>query len=228
MTRGVGEFAIQECIPAWAAVAVAVLTQLGDLWFLGVVLAGLYWLQPDTRDETALVGAMLLVGLGLYRGLKELFALPRPGEPPATTAQLPELIQPFWESVVTPASYGFPSGHATSAAIVYVGLAAVLTVGARRQRFVAAGGLVSVVSLSRVALGVHYLVDVVAGIALGVCLVAVGVRLFTTRRTERMLGVAIPTSAFYVLTSDATLESIALLGVAVAAFVGWTVISDSE
>jgi membrane-associated phospholipid phosphatase len=225
MTRGVGEFAIQEFIPEWGAVAVAVLTQLGDLWFLGLLLGVLYWTRPDRQDEIAVVGATLLTGIGLYRGFKELFALPRPNEPPVATAWFPDLLQPLWESIVAPASYGFPSGHATSATIVYVGLAAVLTVGARRRRFAVAGLLVGVVSLSRILLGVHYLVDVVAGTALGLCLVALGVWALQTQRLTALFALAVLAAGFAVLTSHAGFEAVLLLGATLGAFLGWQVVA---
>ncbi|WP_436933929.1 phosphatase PAP2 family protein [Halovenus marina] len=225
MTRGVGEFTIQEFVPEWGAVAVAILTQLGDLWFLGLLLGVFYWTRPDRQDEIAVVGATLLTGIGLYRGFKELFALPRPNEPPVATAWFPDLLQPLWESIVAPASYGFPSGHATSATIVYVGLAAVLAVGARRRRFAVAGLLVGVVSLSRIVLGVHYLVDVVAGTALGLCLVALGVRALQTQRLTALFALTVPAAGFAVLASHAGFESVLLLGATLGAFLGWQVVA---
>jgi len=71
--------------------------------------------------------------------------------------------------------YGFPSGHATVSTVVYVGLASILTIWDQRRRYFVAGVVVAVVSFTRLALGLHYLVDVLAGMALG------GTVLVTTR-----------------------------------------------
>ena len=88
---------------------------------------------------------------------------------------------------MTADGYGFPSGHATAATAVYGGVAAVLPAGTGRLRYAAAGSVVAVVALSRIAIGVHYLVGVVAGVLLGLTvlalLLALAGRLGSKRRT---------------------------------------------
>ena len=94
-------------------------------------------------------------------------------------------------------TYSFPSGHAMAATVLY-GLLAVYAVRhlrQRRSRLLAAsvaGVLIVLVSFSRLYLGVHYLSDVVGGIAVGVvwltlCLTAVETvqRQRRTRQTAR-------------------------------------------
>lgn len=66
----------------------------------------------------------------------------------------------------------FPSGHATSAMVVYVALAYVIsrlepTRWMRRATFALFGVLILLIGLSRVYLGVHYPSDVIAGYAVG-------------------------------------------------------------
>jgi hypothetical protein len=81
-----------------------------------------------------------------------------------------------------PESYdGFstPSGHAMGAAAVYGGLAALADIGTRRRRSLVAVVVVVAVAFSRVVIGVHYVGDVVLGVALGLGLVWVGRRLLT-------------------------------------------------
>ncbi|MDP9101538.1 MAG: phosphatase PAP2 family protein [Actinomycetota bacterium] len=87
-----------------------------------------------------------------------------------------------------PASYSFPSGHAVAAALGYVAMAVVLVPAApdalRRLMVAAAVVVPLVVAATRVLLGVHYLTDVLAGLALGWGWVAVCTGAFARWRAE--------------------------------------------
>lgn len=99
----------------------------------------------------ALVGSTLMIA-----GLKGFLARPRP----------------FGHRLVEAGGYSYPSGHAVSAAVLYVTLA---LVGSRhfkgpayRRMLVALAVATTVlVAASRVYLGVHYPTDVASGTALG-------------------------------------------------------------
>ena len=85
----------------------------------------------------------------------------------------PELDEPY----VQLTTYAFPSGHALAATATYGALAVILyssSGGPRDRRLLLTGFavLVAVVAASRVILGAHYLLDVLAGIAGGVALVS--------------------------------------------------------
>ncbi|MFC6768239.1 phosphatase PAP2 family protein, partial [Natrinema soli] len=67
--------------------------------------------------------------------------------------------------------YGFPSGHAFAATVVYGGLVSAYDRSGDRRAVTGAGVLIVAVSLSRVALGVHYLGDVIVGAVLGIAFV---------------------------------------------------------
>lgn len=94
----------------------------------------------------------------------------------------------FDDPLLTLSTYSFPSGHAMGSTLLYGTLAAfaVWSVWAWRWRLLAgfvAGLLVVLICFSRVYLGVHYLSDVLGGIAAGsawlmLCLTAV----YTLRR----------------------------------------------
>ncbi|SHH13997.1 phosphatase PAP2 family protein [Halobaculum gomorrense] len=162
-------------LPDWVVAVAALLTQLGDAWFLYLGLALLYWIADDRlaanpRRVGATVVAVGLGALAVTVGLKSLFALPRPpGAGEATLPPwLPDLLSGVYVDAATGDGFGFPSGHAIGATMVYGALATFLDVGARRQRLRVAGLLISVIALTRLALGVHYLADVVAGVAVGV------------------------------------------------------------
>jgi len=228
MSRGIGGVeGLQELLPEWIALVAAALTQFGDVWFLGLLLVVLYWSGRWQSDDIVLLGGTLLTGVGIYRTLKLVFALPRPDGPPLDPALAPSLLRGLYEAVVTLQSYGFPSGHATNAAAVYLGLAAVLTVGRRRWRFAVAGGLVALVSLTRVILGLHYLVDVTVGGLLGASLVAVAIRarrLIDGDRATPVLIAAVGVGILHLVASSGTVQSYALLGAELGLLGGWQLV----
>ncbi|MFC7133732.1 MULTISPECIES: phosphatase PAP2 family protein [Salinibaculum] len=155
--RGLSDV-VRDLAPPAVTELFALLTHLGDPPFLLAIVAVYYWLADDRRSPALLVGfALVAVALTIF--LKNGLAQPRP--PAAVQAVAPETE-----------SYGFPSGHAIGATVVYGGLVAV---DARlRNRKVVAGlaALVALVGLSRVVIGVHYLGDVVVGHAVGLAVVA--------------------------------------------------------
>lgn len=149
--RGFGAIeALRELLPDVAVPVFVLLTDLGDVALFFLVLTLFYWFGD--RSKGAFAFAVVLGGLALTLGLKYYFALPRPPvELHATIAD----------------GYGFPSGHATGSTVFWGLLAAISDVGTRRKRFVVASVVVFLVSLSRVVIGVHYAVDVLAGVAVG-------------------------------------------------------------
>lgn len=198
MSRGLGAVRFAGDLPDAVVVLAGLVTQLGDAWFVLVGIAavfaghrtGLSLTDDPWRDCLFLLG--LAVGsYSLTVVLKHVFALPRP--PGATTATppgwLPAVAGPAFEAMVTGDGYGFPSGHALKSTVVYGGWALTLTVWNRRRRFVAAGVTALLVALSRVFIGVHYVVDVVAGVLVGVAVLAVLVRT-GERHPGRVLAVA--------------------------------------
>ena len=95
-------------------------------------------------------------------------------------------VRPAIDPLTLTSGSSFPSGHATAAAACYAGLA--LIAGRRRSARArsilvgAAGGIAVAVATSRVLLGVHWLTDVRAGLALGwswfaLCAIAFGGRI---------------------------------------------------
>jgi membrane-associated phospholipid phosphatase len=75
---------------------------------------------------------------------------------------------PKWERVVDASKYGYPSAHVMNAASFY-GLLLFLT-GKWKSFWTAFGCLLflMMIGLSRIKLGIHYTVDVIAGIAAGI------------------------------------------------------------
>lgn len=145
--------------PAWLPETVRDLTSLGSTVILGLVLLLVlgYLAMARRRRALALVLVSVLGGQALSTILKLIFARPRP-------TLIPNAPEVFTAS--------FPSGHAMLSAVTYLTLAALLARieprRAIRHYFMAAGVVVSLtVGISRVALGVHWPTDVLAGWCLG-------------------------------------------------------------
>lgn len=144
--------------PAWLEEAMRDLTALGSFSVLSIlVVVIVLYLMLRGRVRTGLFLAGSVIGGALVSsGLKALFDRPRPALTDATRV--------FTAS--------FPSGHATTSAVVYLTLGALLAGAgaARRLRvfyLVTAALLTIAIGTTRLYLGVHYPTDVLAGWAIG-------------------------------------------------------------
>jgi membrane-associated phospholipid phosphatase len=224
-TRGVGLESLFTGLPLSLLVVFAVVTQLGDVWFYFLTLASAYWVGDtaagsDRRHAAFLLGCAL-TALALSTTLKGFFALPRP--PGAAVAggadQLPGVLRAFYVDAATADGTGFPSGHALGAALVWGGAALTLAVE-RRTRLAVGGLVVLLVGLSRVALGVHYLVDVLAGWAIGGAALAVLLRVGGDRNPGRVFSLAALVALAGAITNfDAT--HLTALGATLGARISW-------
>ncbi len=226
MSRGIGWFdSFRVVAPDWSVVLLGLVTQLGDVWFLGLLVGIAYWAAtPDRRDETAAVLGVTLAGLSLITGLKEVFALARPDRVLVTVEALPETVHPLYHATATATGYGFPSGHALMTTIVYLSLAEYLSVGTRRQRYLGAAGIVTAVSFSRVALGVHYLVDVIAGVAVGLVFLALVAALldrYPDHRGTIGFAIAVGVAVLSLVPARTDPDAVLLFGMSLGAFAGW-------
>jgi membrane-associated phospholipid phosphatase len=180
MSHGVGAVSAVQAALGPLVPVFALVTQLGDVWFLLVLLSTLYLTDGripgfdglvDRRDA-AYVVALAIGGLALTVGLKLLVAFPRPAAAPVNGGWLPAPLFELYASVVHAEGYGFPSGHALGSTVVYGGLALVYGDSVSRRRLLLAGGLAGLIGFSRVAIGVHHLVSVLGGFAIGAAYLA--------------------------------------------------------
>ncbi len=144
-------------IPALQPLAIA-FSALGSEPCYLLLLPLVYWLVD--RRIGARLGVLLLLSVLLNDLTKVAFHLPRP----------------YWvDSSLTPRfgleqSFGFPSGHAQSAFLIWPFLA--MQTRDKKKWLVLALALASCISLSRMILGVHWPLDVVGGTLMGGALTA--------------------------------------------------------
>ena len=152
-----------------------ILTFFGSpLWFYIIVTPAVLWVWRRGHVRLAIFLVVTALGGGLLDTVvKEVVDRPRPS-----------LLDP----VATAHGKSFPSGHAMSSTFVYGALVLVfLPVIGRRYRPVVIGGaaiLVLAIGFSRLALGVHYITDVVGGFVLGVAWLAASTAAFSIWRVE--------------------------------------------
>lgn len=231
MSHGFGEVeAVQALLPDAVLVLFALLTQLGDTWWLFLLLATVYLLADRTpvlgtgldREGGAFLLALGLGGVALTIALKALFGHPRP---PGATVPLgidavPTALRGLYASFATADGNTLPSGHAIGSTIVYGGLVLVLNVGTRRRRVGVAAALVAVVAASRIVIGVHYLGDVALGVGVGVAFLAVA-HWLARDRPGRALMLAVVLAVAAVGLAGYTFDALVALGAAIGARITW-------
>jgi membrane-associated phospholipid phosphatase len=195
--------AVRAAVPSWLVPVFRGVTRLGNLGVFLVALALDYWFVD--RERGAHTIGVVVAGMAALTALKHAFAAPRP---PASVNAVPA------------GGHSFPSGHAMGATIAYGALAVDLDAGTPRARYAAAAGLVSLVALSRVVLGVHFVRDVLAGIVFGVVflVIAFGV---TGREPRLAFLLAAVVGLAAVAVSSAGRDAVCLLGLAVGATLAW-------
>ncbi|WP_329109767.1 phosphatase PAP2 family protein [Micromonospora sp. NBC_01699] len=182
LDEGLAESLHAEAVahPGWASATQVWTDVFGPGPLRVLVLAVVVWLWWRGARRVALWAVTTMVTGGvLGASLKLLFGRGRP-----------ELLDPVSHAP----GYAFPSGHALTAALaagvlVLVFLPFVAEIGDARRRRAARWGLwagallvTMVTGLSRIALGVHWLSDVLGGWVLGAAVVAATTAAFATWR----------------------------------------------
>ena len=158
---------------AWSHDALTLVTQLGETWLVvpvAIVVAGVELLRTRSHWVAPFLVAVILGDKLLTEAIK----------------QLVDRARPTIEAVAATLGPSFPSGHTSTAAASWAAFALVAGRWWGRRAWPAlagtAVGIAVAVALSRVFLDVHWLTDVLAGLALGwawfaACAIAFGGRL---------------------------------------------------
>ena len=156
---------IVEATPWWVAFLLVFLTHLGSVYVLvPIVILGYWW---DYERMGPWIGAM--VGYyGLMAGIKSFNSATRPDiAAPVDPELFPEVFLGWYSHATAISTTSFPSGNVMAPTIV-AGLIVLDTrVSTLRRRAIAASLVVLVVAYSRMALSVHYPIDVVGGLLIG-------------------------------------------------------------
>lgn len=127
-------------------------------WIIVILLCGLVWHWCGPRCAVALGGASLVANLASSL-LKLGFGRPRP-----------DLIDHLDHQT----SFSYPSGHATSAAVVYLLFAWLAPPRWRPFAWALAATMIVLNGLSRIMLGVHWSSDIAGGTMLGAAFALLG------------------------------------------------------
>ena len=148
--------------PGWLRNLAAFFAHSGDSWFWGLGLIVLWWRGAPYWKHWSVV---LFVGISLLAALvMTLKFLIRRRRPEGEWGGIYRQTDP----------HSFPSGHAARAVLI-----AVLATGLGPAWLAALLWLwAPLVALARVAMGVHYLSDIVAGALLGLLIGALGLALY--------------------------------------------------
>ncbi len=185
----------------WLTPGMRAVTFLGDEDFYVLGFPLLYW--AVSRRVGLRVGVVLLLSAGLNEAGKIASRTPRPS-----------MLDPGL-GLVTETTPGIPSGHAQNGVVFWGALAAELS---RRWAWGVALVLVALLSFSRVHLGVHYPVDLLAGWAVGAALLLGYIRL--REPVEAWLAARSPQAHVW-LAFAASLGVVALAAAARVAFLDW-------
>lgn len=212
---------INEALPDLILDFFAIITRMGDGATLVALAIIFYWFghRWDWRKRGLLL-AIAVATLSLNAGIKGILAIPRPlyvAEPAFAFA--PEAYD----------GYSTPSAHAMGAAAIYGGLAVLMDIGKKWQRYLVAAFLITSVAMSRVVIGVHYLGDVVTGVAAGLLLIWFGLWLMDEQPRSIMPMFTLALVAALVANVLGSEEFVTMsIGASIGGLVGWAYVHDKD
>lgn len=160
----------------WLILLMKAITFLGNEEFYLLMLPILLWCWR--RRDLLPLAVILLVNFWINYQLKEAFGLPRP----------------IGVGLIEADHFGFPSGHAQGAMVLWGFLAWSINRLAARPRYGWYAMIIFMVGLSRVYLGVHFPHDVVGGWSIGFVILFAGITITEKIRHQTPQLPAVPTA----------------------------------
>ena len=159
---------LQTRLGAFGAAAASFFTMFGEEMLMIVILGFLYWCYDKKAGQ--FIGTNIMAGILLNPMLKNIALRRRPyfDHPGIKCLRKVDASADAYD--IAAQGYSFPSGHSANSAILYGSFPVVWK---KRIFRILAVVLPLLVGLSRVALGVHYPTDVLAGWLLGIVIVIV-------------------------------------------------------
>ena len=216
--------AVHEALPEIVVDGLALITRFGDGAVVVTFAMIFFWFGAESDwKRRGMLMAIAVATLALNAGLKGILDVSRPLFA-AQAAGDPLVFAPdTYDGLST------PSAHAMGAAAIYGGLAVLMDVGKKWQRYLVAGVLIVTVALSRVVLGLHYPGDVVLGVILGLALVYTA--LWLERQDDRSVLPLFGFAIVVALVSNplGSEEFVTMsIGVSIGGFVAWSLVKDRE
>ena len=172
---------VTEVTPLWAAIVLLLVGYLGSVYFVAPTVALAYF--KGTSWKTATWPGIVLGGYGLFATIKSALHIERPPvDPPFPAETFPLVLRPLYHLAVQFDTGAFPSGHVLIATVLWGLLVVDLQVRTVWERLAGAAVVVILIGYSRVALGLHYVDDVVGGVVLGTLFL--GLMLFVRQRAS--------------------------------------------
>ncbi|WP_265112382.1 phosphatase PAP2 family protein [Halosolutus halophilus] len=210
---------VRAALPEWSVQLFEFASVLGNE--LVIVIGLLVLVIADVRgsvrrgsdrlasDRTGFVVATVLGGLALALVLKTTFGFSRP---PSSMQAIPR------------EGGGFPSGHTMAATVFWGALALWDERFTDRKRMVATVVVIALVGFSRLALGVHYLVDVLASVGFGIAYLVLAAKVTEHEPDRAFAGTALLGGLAVLLTGGTVDGWLAFVG-CLGGTAGWWVIT---
>ena len=163
------------------------ITALAESLPLVIVLAILYWCSD--KKKTVRIGWAVLCSTVVNGVIKNLIKAPRPFEK--------GVVKPL--RVETATSYSFPSGHTQNATSFW---ASAMMIFRNKSMYILGITMIILTAFTRLYLGVHWPVDVIAGMIIGLIVIVVADKLYdeeTGFTRWHVLGVGILAFIFLIV-----------------------------
>jgi len=215
--------AARNLVPPSLAFPVALLSLLGSVYIVVPVVVSSYWFGDRYRGITWI--GYILGGYSIMNISKGWVGAARPDvAPPVAVDSFPIVLRQIYASTIEIPTASFPSGHVMMAIMFWGLLAVELDIDmSAPARWTAVATIVVLVAFSRVALGVHFVGDVVGGALIGLAYLGGATLLFRRvgQQPRVTLGVAVALGVVGIPFVGFHLNALSILTASSGALLAW-------